>query len=80
MNEIKRNLLDKPIGSLIGDYDYWLAPCEHCGHDEGASSPPKKGNHHCWKCGRRAQREYTERALKEEFKSQNVEIGNGSKS
>jgi len=60
------------VQRIVRHYDYWIRPCEHCGHDEGRSTLPKKGNHRCWKCGRRVQRDFSDRALKPEFQA-NVE-------
>ena len=45
--------------STLDDYDVWHRPCEHCGYDPGCSPENR-----CWKCGRRAYRDFSDRALK----------------
>ena len=46
----------------LGDYDIWFKPCDKCGYDTAKASKKSKPN--CWKCGRRIQRDYSDRALK----------------
>jgi hypothetical protein len=47
------------FGRKLGDYDEWYKGCEHCGYDPGKSNRDK-----CWKCGRKVQRDFSNRALK----------------
>lgn len=49
---------------VIGDYDVWFKPCEHCGHDTGRVSIRSKGRGRCWKCGRTITRDFSDIALK----------------
>jgi len=44
----------------LGDYDIWYKPCANCGFDSARKS--KKDNK-CWKCGRRIDRDFSNRAL-----------------
>jgi len=47
---------------VVGDFDVWYQPCAHCGYDTAKSrvlDDPR-----CWKCGRRIQRDFSDRALK----------------
>lgn len=46
----------------LGDYDRWFKPCKNCGFDNGKKS--KSCDNKCWKCGRRLERDYSDRALK----------------
>ena len=46
----------------LSDYNRWFKPCKNCGYDTGNAG--KYGKAVCWKCGRRLQRDYSERALK----------------
>lgn len=52
----------------LGDYDIWYKVCDHCGYDTARSSIGKEGVKYCWKCGRRVQRDYSDRALKSNAK------------
>lgn len=47
----------------LGDYDIWYKPCKRCGYDTAKSS--KRSENRCWKCGNTIQRDYSDRALKE---------------
>jgi len=49
----------KVIIRTIGDFDIWHKPCSSCGFD-----PAKGGSGRCWKCGKRLDRDLSERALK----------------
>lgn len=46
----------------LGDYDRWFKPCANCGHDSGRKSDEFEAR--CWKCGRKIDRDYSDRALK----------------
>jgi PHP family Zn ribbon phosphoesterase len=72
LNEAASSGLLQP--RLVRHYDYWIKPCGHCGYDEGKSTPPKKGNHRCWKCGRRVQRDFSDRALRPEFQTNDKDL------
>lgn len=50
---------DHRLVRRLGDFDVWHKPCENCGCDPG-----KTTKNHCWKCGRRVYRDFTDRALK----------------
>ena len=50
--------------SVLGDFDIWYLPCEHCGYDTGKSTSLKCGVKRCWRCGRPIKRDFTDRALK----------------
>ena len=45
----------------LGDFDRWFKKCE-CGYDIGKVS--ERSDAKCWKCGARAVRDYSDRALK----------------
>lgn len=57
----------------LGHYDRWFRPCGNCGYDSGKKSYKCKPK--CWKCGGRLYRDYSERALKDEFKLTPKDIG-----
>lgn len=53
---------NQPKKRVLGDFDVWYKPCDHCGYDTAKSR--KLDDPRCWKCGRPIQRDYSERALK----------------
>ena len=56
----------------LGDFDVWYKPCTRCGYDTAKSTPPRKNeNKSCWQCGNFVERNYSERALKPQFKLNN---------
>lgn len=70
MKEIKFQKNEIAIGDRkSGDFDVWYQPCGRCGYDTAKSVPPKEGNKTCWRCGNFVYRDYSERALKPEFKN-----------
>jgi hypothetical protein len=50
----------------LGDFDVWYKVCGHCGYDTARSTIASVK--HCWKCGRRVSRDYSDRALKSNAK------------
>jgi len=45
----------------LGDFDRWFKRCK-CGYDIGKLSTRSEAK--CWNCGQRAERDYSDRALK----------------
>lgn len=54
----KTNFRGAEIKKKVSDYDVWHKKCS-CGYDPGKSREGK-----CWQCGRKLQRDYSDRALK----------------
>lgn len=52
-------------------FDVWYQPCGKCGYDTAKSTLPKEGNKRCWKCGSPVKRDFSNRALKAEFRQTN---------
>lgn len=50
----------------ISCFDRWFKPCSKCGHDSGKFGENERNK--CWKCGNRLIKDYSDRALKAEFK------------
>ena len=57
--EIKEDVMGE---HRLSDYDVWYKKCENCGYDTGKST--KASRDRCWKCGRRINRDYSDRALR----------------
>ena len=53
----------------LGDFDVWYRVCDNCGHDTAKST--KESRPRCWKCGRKINRDYSDRALKSNQASSN---------
>jgi hypothetical protein len=52
------------VDRKLSDFDRWYKPCERCGYDPGKSTINR-----CWACGRRVDRDYSDRALKKKLGS-----------
>ena len=47
---------------VLGDFDVWYLPCNHCGYRTGKST--KRSEPRCHSCGRPIERDYSDKALK----------------